>query len=179
MKANYRMGKRRGREKRVGGLSAEAERQLRDELRKHAPSEPWVEAQWIAVVERDERGHAVVRRVHDPTVFPPGGTQTAMIRCPECSIFNPPIAFENGLCLDHVEEGTWGPSPSAVAIRALQWRNLRLTESELPPESIAALREEISAQKSEVRSQRSEVKRYGAAARKIRHPNDRFSEHGV
>ncbi len=128
------------------GLSREGEARLRKALRRQSPSEPWVEAQFRNVLERDARGQAIIRRFHDPTVFPPGGSRTAMIRCPACDIFMPPGAFEEGVCLDHAEHEGWGPSPSAEAIRGLQHRNLRLLETELPPESASALRREIQEQ---------------------------------
>ena len=131
------------RKKNRGGLSTNDERRIREKLRSRVPSEPWLDAQFFQRVERGQRGEWVVCRVHDPRLFPPGGAQTLMVRCPECLVFNPPMAFENGVCLDHADDAAWGPSPSAVAIRALQWRNLRITETELPPESTRALREEI------------------------------------
>jgi len=125
------------------GLSNLAEARLRRSLRRAAPSEPWVDAQFISVVEHDGRGEHL-RRVHDPRVFPPGGAQTAMKRCPRCGVFTPPSAFEAGVCLDHAEHGNWGRSPSAVAIAALQHLNLRLIDPPLPSESMAALRAEIA-----------------------------------
>lgn len=134
------------RNKKTAGLTRDAERRLKLKLRAEFPSEPWLDAQFVEHLERDERGRQIVRRAHDPTRFPPGGNQTAMVRCPACKIFNPPNSFEDGVCLDHADEGAWGPSPSAVAIQALQWRNLRLPESELAPESTKALREEIQRQ---------------------------------
>jgi hypothetical protein len=126
------------------GLSRLAEARLRRSLRRTAPSEPWVDAQFFSVVEHDGRGEQV-RRVHDTRVFPPGGAQTAMKRCPLCGVFTPPAAFEAGICLDHAENGSWGRSPSAVAIAALQHLNLRLVDPPLPGESVAALRAEIAA----------------------------------
>ena len=134
---------RKGRAKRRSGLSRLAQARLAETLRRVAPSEPWVDAQFIDVVEIDERGERVVRRAHDPSVFPPGGAQTAMVRCPQCGVITPPNAFENGICLDDADHGNWGPSPSAQAIAALQYRNLRLVEAELPPESLSALQAEI------------------------------------
>lgn len=125
------------------GLNRLEETRLRQALRKTAPSEPWVDAQFVAISDFDERGRAIVRRMHDPSVFPPGGTRTLMIRCPKCGVLMPPHAFEKGVCLDHADHEGWGPSPSALAIAALQWRNLRLTQTPLEPESISALRAEI------------------------------------
>jgi hypothetical protein len=125
------------------GLSSLAEARLRRSLRRTAPSEPWVDAQFVSVVEHDGRGEHI-RRVHDARVFPPGGAQTAMRRCPRCGVFTPPAAFEAGVCLDHAEHGNWGRSPSAVAIAALQHLNLRLIDPPLPSESVTALRAEIA-----------------------------------
>jgi hypothetical protein len=105
------------------GLSSLAEARLRRSLRRTAPSEPWVD---------------------NARVFPPGGAQTAMRRCPRCGVFTPPAAFEAGVCLDHAEHGNWGRSPSAVAIAALQHLNLRLIDPPLPSESVTALRAEIA-----------------------------------
>ncbi|HWE02407.1 MAG TPA: hypothetical protein VG326_08335 [Tepidisphaeraceae bacterium] len=139
------IGIKAARKKQRAGLSAVAEKKLRGELRRFAPSEPWVDAQFFDIMQIDAQGKAVVCRGHDPGIFPPGGARTTMVRCPACGVFTPPNAFERAVCLDHAEQGNWGPSPSAVAIRALQWRNLRLPESELAPESTAALRKEIDA----------------------------------
>ena len=126
------------------GLTVLAEARLRDELRRRSPSEPWVEAQFVSVSETDEHGHPIVRRIHDTSVFPPGGARTAMVRCRVCGIFTPPPAMEEGMCLDHSDSDIWGPSPSAAAIRALQYRNLRLPKMELLPDSAEALLMEIS-----------------------------------
>lgn len=133
------------------GLSRMAEMRLRDKARRRAPSSPWVDAQFKSFVDVDHRGRPIVCRYHDPSVFPPGGAAgTAMVRCPACGIFTPPFAFEQDVCLDHAEPPEplaphlgWGRSPSAVAIEALQYRNLRLLDSQLPSESVAELREEI------------------------------------
>jgi hypothetical protein len=125
------------------GLLPLAEAQLRRLLRRSVPSEPWVDAQFKTIPGVDDRGAALIRRVYDPQAFPPGGTDTAMIRCPRCGVLTPPVAFERGICLDHAEHCAWGRSPSAIAIAALQYRNLRLADSPLPPESVAALRAEI------------------------------------
>ncbi len=125
------------------GLSKLAEARLRRVLRRTAPSEPWVDAQFTTVVDHDGRD-AQIRRIHDTRVFPPGGTKTAMRRCPECGVITPPTAFEAGKCLDHAEHGNWGRSPSAMAIAALQHMNLRLADSPLPSESVTALRAEIA-----------------------------------
>jgi hypothetical protein len=132
----------RPRKRRVG-LSAYQETQLKEVLRRSAPSSPWVDAQVKSFDGVDSRGTPVSYRFHDTSVFPPGGAHTAMIRCPACGVFTPPQAFEHGLCLDHAAHDGWGPSPSAVTIRALQLLNLRMEESPLPAEDAAALRKEI------------------------------------
>jgi hypothetical protein len=125
------------------GLVPLAEAQLRRMLRRSVPSEPWVDAQFKNLAGVDDRGAPLIRRIYDPQAFPPGGADTAMIRCPRCGVLTPPVAFERGICLDHAEHSPWGPSPSAIAIAALQHRNLRLADTPLPPESVAALRAEI------------------------------------
>ena len=132
------------------GLSHVSEIRLREKLRRRCPSAPWVDAQFKTFTDRDERGQPIVYRYHDASVFPPGGTDTSMVRCPRCGVFTPPNAFENGVCLDHAEPAEvleahlgWGRSPSAVAIAALQFRNLRMIDKPLPPETTAALRSEI------------------------------------
>lgn len=140
------LANRKGERSKDEGLTRLAEARLRQELRGHAPSEPWVDAQFVTIFARDERGRPIVRRLHDASVFPPGGEKTAMVRCPGCNVFTPPCAFEKGFCLDHADHGCWGPSPSAQAIAALQYRNLRLMESELPSESRRALQREIRLQ---------------------------------
>jgi hypothetical protein len=125
------------------GLTPLAESRLRRTLRRKVPSEPWLEAQFRSVLSRNARGEEVVQRLHDASVFPPGGAKTAMIRCACCGIFTPSSAFEHDICLDHADHSAWGRSPSAIAIEALQYRNLRLAETPLPPESRSALRAEI------------------------------------
>ena len=127
------------------GLSSTDESRLRARLRREAPSEPWVDAQFFNVESQDGRGQIIVRRFHNGRVFPPGGALTKMRRCRACGVFTPPGAFEKGVCLDHAEHGSWGESPSAHAIRMLQYRNLKMAQSDLPPESEAALRREIEA----------------------------------
>jgi hypothetical protein len=125
------------------GLSSAEEARLKAKLRRQSPSEPWVEVQFRTVENTDSRGRPVARRIHDPSVFPPGGARTAMIRCAACDIHTPPQMIEEGQCLDHADHTGWGPSPSAQAIRGLQYFNLRMSELELPPESPAALRREV------------------------------------
>lgn len=125
------------------GLTPLAESRLRRTLRRKVPSEPWLDAQFRSVSSRDARGEEVVQRLHDPTVFPPGGAKTGMVRCTCCGIFTPASAFEHDICLDHADHSAWCRSPSAIAIEALQYRNLRLAETPLPAESRSALRAEI------------------------------------
>src|SRR4051794_28644413 len=110
MPVSLRAGKRR--KARRTGLSRHEEARLRKQLRRTAPSEPWVEAQFKEVGDVDARGRPIVCRYHDPHVFPPGGADTAMVRCPRCGVFTPPNAIENGACLDHASHDGWGPSPS-------------------------------------------------------------------
>ncbi len=127
------------------GMSVFDEQRLRRALRKKTPSEPWIDAQFIEVVEWDDRGGAIVRRAHDPKVFPPGGEKTRMLRCKICSIFNPPNAMENGACMDHHDGGNWGASPSAVAIEKLRYRFKDLEPLELASEVVEDLQVEIRA----------------------------------
>jgi hypothetical protein len=142
---NSKSGKRPRRKRRVG-LTTHQERELKDTLRPHTCSEPWVEAQFVSANDTDKHGRAILYRYHDTRVYPPGGPATAMVRCTVCGVFNPPNAMEDGQCLDHADEaehGGWGPSPSALAIGALQMRNLRLEELELEPEDSRSLRRQI------------------------------------
>lgn len=133
---------RRARKRRVG-LTAYQEHHLKEKLRVFTCSEPWVEAQFRSTDDVDQDGTPIHYRYHDPHVFPPGGSKTAMVRCPRCGVITPPNAIEHGACLDHADHRGWGPSPSAVAIQGLQMMNLRLQEPELPPEDSASLRREI------------------------------------
>jgi hypothetical protein len=131
------------RKKRRVGLSAYQEQRLKEQLRPSICSEPWLEAQFKSADDTDETGTPILYRYHDPHVFPPGGAKTAMARCPECGVLVPPNTLEHGACLDHARHDGWGPSPSAVAIRALQMFNLRIEDSELAPEDLPSLRKEI------------------------------------
>ena len=119
------------------------ERRLKARLRKATPSEPWVEAQIRSRIQIDPAGEETEHRYYDPTVFPPGGAQTAMVRCPECGVFMPPLAFEGDTCLDHSDHLGWDRSPSAITIEALQYYHVRLDRLELLPDSKKALRQEI------------------------------------
>lgn len=125
------------------GLSAYQEELLKQQLRLTTPSEPWVEAQIHTVVDQDTDGSAIIYRYRDPHAFPPGGQETLMVRCRHCQVFTPPIAMENGECLDHVEHTGWGPSPSAIAIAALRKYHLEMQEVKLPPDDSKSLRREI------------------------------------
>jgi hypothetical protein len=124
------------------GLAPHEERKLKSKLRRRSPSEPWVEAQIKSSADVTADGLPIVYRYHDPHAFPPGGRQTAMIRCPKCGIFNPPNTFEGGACLDHARHDAWGPSPSAVAIEKFIALNLH-PEVELEPEDVHSLQHEI------------------------------------
>jgi hypothetical protein len=124
-------------------MSIYQELQLKAKLRKRSPSEPWVEAQVQTATDTDADGSAIVYRYHDPHAFPPGGSATAMVRCPACGIFVPPNSIEHGKCLDHAHHTGWGPSPSALAIAALQRRNIRLRDLDLLPDDPESLQQEI------------------------------------
>jgi hypothetical protein len=125
------------------GLTRFEEIVLKRKLRKICPSEPWVEAQINIATDKDRWGQPIRYRYHDVHVFPPGGEQTKMIRCPACGIFNPPNAFEHGKCLDHARHEGWGPSNLASTIAALARRRRRRRGVKLEPEDAASLREEI------------------------------------
>lgn len=125
------------------GLSAYQEESIKRELRLTTPSEPWVEAQFRTVLDTDTDGADIVYRYRDPHAFPPGGAETAMVRCAQCDVFNPPNAIEHGNCLDHANHEGWGPSPSAIAIAALRKFNLALETIELLPEDTRSLEREI------------------------------------
>lgn len=119
------------------------ERRFRARLRKHCPSEPWVEAQFVAVAKVDVKGHPFVRYIFLRGVFPPGGNKTAMVRCKKCGILTPPVAMEGGICLDHGVSGDWGPSPSAMAIERLRHYHENISKVTLRTEDEEALKAEI------------------------------------
>lgn len=145
---------RPGPRKRVG-LSPLAEARLKRRLRLTTCSEPWVEAQLVSVDDRAQAGDPITYRYHDPKLYPPGGVNTAMIRCTVCGVFTPPNATEHGQCLDHARHAGYGPSPSALAIEALRFYHVRLQPAQtLPPEDAKSLRREI--QKYERRVQKRE-----------------------
>ena len=135
------------------GLTVYQEDRFKERLRPITCSEPWVEAQFKTAHDVDQSGSSITYRYRDPHVYPPGGASTAMIRCPACGAFNPPNAIEHGRCLDHADHRGWGPSPSAVAIQALQMFNLRMEQAELPPEDVKSLRKEI--RRSKIRARRT------------------------
>jgi hypothetical protein len=154
--------------KRVG-LTVAKEQRLKRELRLTTCSEPWVEAQIKTVVDRETpSGEPIVYRYHDSKAYPPGGTKTAMRRCPACGVFTPPNSFEHDQCLDHARHDGWGPSPSALAFEKLQIFNLRLEdEVALAPEDVQSLRREIK--KFERRRKSCE----GATRSRKRRPHNR------
>lgn len=153
------------------GLSRAAETRLRAKQRRRCPSAPWIDAQFISIESMDHRGRAIVCRYHDPSVFPPGGAQTLMVRCPMCGVFTPPNAMERGICLDEREATGalesklgWGRSPSALALEGMKFRRVGVPGVELRAESTAALKREIErarlkAQKAETRKKRNTKRR--------------------
>ncbi len=157
--------------KRRVGLSRAAERQLRNKLRTRCPSAPWIDAQFKSAESIDDRGREVSCRYHDPSVFPPGGAKTLMVRCPGCCIFTPPNAMDGGICLDCQPAVTpmephlgWGKSPSALSIERLQYYRGKELSLPLEPESTDDLRREIQravkrAEKAERRRKRREKRR--------------------
>jgi hypothetical protein len=116
---------------------------LKRRLRNSSPSEPWVEAQIVAVEDIDADGERIRYRLHDASVFPPGQKNTLMVRCSECGIYNPPNAMEHGRCLDHARHKGWGRSISAKAIQAMQRKRSGLQFCALAPEDIKSLMLEI------------------------------------
>jgi hypothetical protein len=73
------------------GLSPLDEQRLRRRLRQAAPSEAWVDAQFVTVHDVAPNGRAITTRAHDVHVFPPGGRRgTAMRWCRCCGRYTPP-----------------------------------------------------------------------------------------
>jgi len=134
------------------GLTWHQEQRLKRRLRRSAPSEPWVEAQIVTEEDVDPDGSTIYYLRHDPSVFPPGGSQTRMIRCRKCGIYNPPNATEVGCCLDHPRHKGWGPSRSATVIRKMKRLKVGLKFCPLPREDVKGLMLEIE------RYQRRETK---------------------
>lgn len=125
------------------GLTPWREARLKEKLRTTTPSEPWVEEQIKSALDLTPTGTAYVYRYHDPAAFPPGGDQTAMVRCPTCNVFTPPHSFEADECLDHADFDAWGPSPSALAIQRLQIFHGKDIYTDLPPDDYRSLEREI------------------------------------
>ena len=140
--SNATDGRTTHRRTKIGGLSIVEEDRLRAALRRRSPSEPWVEAQIVEVRQMGERGEIIVRRIRRSLGISAGRPSHRNDRFAICRIFTPPTAMEDDACLDHREDGNWGPSPFAVTIRA-EYYNLELVESELPPESQSSLIREI------------------------------------
>lgn len=141
------------------GLSRLSEQKLKRKLRRIAPSEPWVEAQILGFLDHDAKGEEIVYRFFDVKAFPPPG----MVECPLCGRTVPPVSMETpdprvfvnqrrgdeshgARCMDcrpaRVHQ-CHGGSPSAQAIREIQYRNLRLDEVKLESEDASDLKEEI------------------------------------
>lgn len=110
------------------------------------PSEPWIDSTFRQVDDLDADGTPISVRYHDPRVqIPPG-----MIRCPRCGHATPPNAMEGRTCADcrrEWEHERHGPSPSAVAIRAIEYRFGRPDpvqhDAGMLPESTSELAREI------------------------------------
>lgn len=153
------------------GLSRLTEARLRAKQRRRCPSAPWVDAQFKSIDSTDHRGRPIVCRYHDPSIFPPGGNQTAMIKCPACGVLTPPNAFEAGICMDERKPTDsleshlgWGRSPSALSIEKIRALRQRRPTLSLRPESTAALKQEIEraklkAQKALARKKRNQKRR--------------------
>jgi hypothetical protein len=76
------------------GLTRWQEQQLRLALRRAACSETWVDDQIVNRICTDAGGDPITLRVHDPTVFPPGGKRhTPMRWCRCCGRYTPPPAI--------------------------------------------------------------------------------------
>lgn len=84
-------------------LAAEAAR-LKARLRDSSPSEPWVEEQVQSVEESDADGQTLVRRLHQPGMFPPGGRETRMVKCDVCGVLHPPTIGGGPNCHEHAVE---------------------------------------------------------------------------
>jgi hypothetical protein len=138
------MGRRTNKRKdKHQGLTWYQARRLKCRLRSSSPSEPWVEAQIVVVDDADPHGNAIHYVLHDPSVFPPGGLETRMVRCRICGIYNPPNAMEGGCCLDHARHKGWGRSLSAKAIQAMERRKAGMHFCPLLREDIEGLQLEI------------------------------------
>jgi hypothetical protein len=115
-----------------------------------------LEAQIVVVDDVDPDGNAIHYTLHDPGVFPPGGSETQMVRCRICGIYNPPNAMEGGCCLDHARHKGWGRSLSAKAIQAMERRKVGLNFCPLLPEDTHSLVLEIKRFKRRLRKEREE-----------------------
>lgn len=110
------------------------------------PSEPWIDSTFRQVDDLDADGTPISVRYHDSRVqLPPG-----MIRCPRCGHATPPNAMEGKRCADcrrEWEHERHGPSPSAMAIRQIEYRCGRpdpvQKDAGMLPEGTSALRREI------------------------------------
>lgn len=149
-------GKKSKRKRKRVGLSRGDETRMREKLRLTAPSEPWVDHQIKGYEDIGPDGEPIVYRFFDARAFPPPADTTPMVTCPLCGHTVPPNSIErpvgrdgieiDGRCLDcraqHIHEAH-GASPSALAIMTIQYRNLRLDEIKLEPESVGELQDEI------------------------------------
>ena len=114
----------------------------------YLPSEPWVDVHFAEIDDVDPDGEPISTRFFNRGAkeSPLNGAATEMVRCPLCGRLTPPQTTEGGACMDHQPDrlhAAYGSSPSAAAIRQLQYRNLRAEESKLPSDSKSALRREI------------------------------------
>jgi len=114
----------------------------------YLPSEPWVDTHFTEISDIDPDGQPISTRFFNRGAkgSPLNGAASAMVRCTLCGRLTPPQAIEGGACMDHQPErqhAAYGSSPSAAAIRQLQYRNLRADTPRLPDESKSALRREI------------------------------------
>lgn len=155
---------RRDRRKNRIGLTHREETKLKVKIRETVPSEPWLDSQFTSYDDIDPKGQPIVYRFHTPKAFPPPAENTPMVVCALCGRHAPSVSMETPLdSVDHPGKGTsresrgprcmdcrserihraHGKSPSAAMIQQLQYRNLRLEELKMEPESIGELMEEI------------------------------------
>ncbi len=81
--------------RRSRGLTPPQEVALRTLLRRSTCSEPWVDDQIVTRITPGTGGRLVTLRLHDPSVFPPGGRLgTRMKWCRHCGRYTPAPAVQ-------------------------------------------------------------------------------------
>lgn len=151
------------------GLSAEKEIAIKQRLLAEVPSSYWAEIQFTQITDTAPDGSLLFYRLHTPQAFPPKADTTPMVECPCCLRKVPQATMETPLpkivwarrddrwviaktitygprcadCRGKSIHRAHGASPSAVAIRQIQMRNLRLETIKLASEAPTDLRREI------------------------------------